>query len=329
MQGGRRRGRWPAALLAGLAIACSGDPGEPEVEETLLDARDTTAAPGENQPPAIRRLHLEPGEPVRGDTVRAVVTARDPDGDRVELAYRWRVAGERMPESGPEIRLGEVDKGDEVEVEVVASDGTWEGEPARASAEVRNRRPVVVGVRLDPAPNVAPGQKLTAVAVGDDEDGDEVEFRYAWRVNGRSVDADGPALDTAGLDRGDEIQVRVTAHDGEAESDPVESVRVQVGNSSPDILSDPTGLREDGAFVYQVEARDPDGDRNLRFSLRQAPEGMRVDPVLGEVTWHPTAKQAGRHTVEVVVEDRHGASALQRFDLDVAIAGEAPAAPAR
>jgi hypothetical protein len=247
----------------------------------------------------------------------------------VELAYRWSVAGRRMAEDGSEIQLGDVAKGDLVEVEVIASDGGWESEPAWASAEVRNRRPVVVGVRLDPSPSVSPGQKLTAVAVGSDEDGDDVEFAYDWRVNGRSVDAGGPSLDTGALDRGDEIQVRVTANDGESDSDPVESVVVQVGNSSPDIVSDPTGFREDGLFVYQVEARDPDGDRNLRFSLREAPEGMRVDPVLGEVTWQPTPEQAGRHTVEVVVEDRDGASTLQRFDLDVAVAEEeTPAAPA-
>jgi len=264
--------------------------------------------------------------------MRAIATARDPDGDRVSLRYRWTAAGRSLTGDGPEIQLGDLEKGDVVEVEVTASDGTWESEAVSAWVEVRNRRPVLVGVRLEPAPTLAPGEKLVAVAVGRDEDGDDLEYEYRWRVNGRPVDVDGPSFDTKGLGQGDEIQVRVTANDGESDSDPVESIVVSVGNASPEILSDPTGFREDGLFVYTVEARDPDGDRNLRYSLRKAPEGMRVDAVLGEVTWRPTAEQAGRHTVELVVEDRDGASTMQRFELEVALADEEsqpkPAAPA-
>lgn len=326
MGGFGRGAAWLAAALGGLAIGCSDGVPEPE---TPGGATLAAGAEAEGAAPEIQRLRLEPAEPLPGDRVRAVVMARDPDGDRVELGYRWSVAGRPVSGDGAEITLPDLAKGDPIEVEVIASDGTWESEPVRAAVEVRNRRPLVVGVRLEPTPTVAPGDKVVALAVGEDEDEDEIEYEYQWRVNGRSVDAEGPSLDTASLAHGDEIQVRVTASDGDAESDPVESVVVRVGNASPEILSDPSGFREDGLFAYSVEARDPDGDRNLRYSLRQAPEGMQVDPILGEVSWRPTPEQTGRHTVEVVVQDREGASTVQRFELDVAVAEEPkPAAPA-
>jgi hypothetical protein len=322
-----REGRWLVAGLAGLGIACGDEGTQPEPR---LEAAEPIEVSHGDQPPEIHYLRLEPAEPLAGDRVRAVVTARDPDGDRVEIRYRWHVAGEPMAEEGSEIVLGEVSKGDWVEVEVVATDGDWESEPEHASAEVRNQRPEMVGVRLEPAPSVAPGEKVVATAVAQDDDGDPIEYRYEWRVNGRSVDEDGSSLDTASLAQGDEIQLHVTANDGESNSDPVESIVVQIGNASPEIVSDPTGFREDGVFAYAIEAGDPDGDRNLRYSLREAPNGMRVDSVLGEVSWRPTAEQAGKHTVEVVVTDSQGAWTLQRFDLEVALAeaGEVPAAPA-
>jgi hypothetical protein len=326
MKSWMRDGRWLAAGVASFGIACGGD--SSELEQTLEEPAPSEVS-GADQPPVIQHLRLEPAEPLAGDRVRAQVMARDPEGERVELVYRWSVAGELQAEDGSELQLGDVSRGDRIEVEVTATDGSWETQ-ASTSVEVRNRRPVMVGVRLDPSPSVARGQKLVAMAVGQDEDGDSIEYRYEWRVNGRPVEEGGPALDTAELKRGDEIQLHVRANDGESDSDPVESIVVQIANANPEILSDPTGFREDGVFAYTIEARDPDGDRNLRYSLPSAPEGMRVDSILGKVTWRPTPEQAGKHTVEVVVTDPQGAWTLQRFELDVALTevGGVPAARA-
>ncbi|MDX1385734.1 MAG: hypothetical protein R3190_18930, partial [Thermoanaerobaculia bacterium] len=208
----RRSAGWLAAGLMGLALGCSD--GAPELETDAVEGVLVSGASPEGSPPRIERLRLEPGEPLGGDRLRAVVTARDPDGDRVELGFRWTVDGEPLAADGSEITLGELEKGTEIEVEVTASDGTWESEPAVAYAEIRNQRPLMLGVRLDPAPTLSPGEKLVAVGLGRDEDGDELEYEYRWRVNGRPVDVEGPSFDTGSLDRGDEIQVRVRANDG-------------------------------------------------------------------------------------------------------------------
>ncbi len=322
----RLRGGWPALLLV-AAVACGDDAPEPTGAAMSMDPPEQ----GEIQPnhaPIIQSVRIEPEEPAAGDRVRAVVSVRDPDGDSVEFGYVWTLGGRRLASSGPEVQLGEIGKGVRLEVQVTASDGQADSEPFTTHRSIRNRRPAVTRLTLKPGPEVQPGQPVVVSAQGRDPDGDALEFEYAWSVNGRGVTESGPSFDTEGLERGDQIRVRVVASDGTSESDPIDSGVVRVANAYPEILSDPSGNWKDGWFRYQIKARDPDGDRTLRYSLRQGPEGMTVNPVLGEVAWQPTPDQTGKHPVEVVVQDAEGAESGQYFELTVrATELPPPAAP--
>ena len=106
---------------------------------------------------------------------------------------------------------------------------------------------------------------------------------------------------------------------------------VRMGNSAPLIKELPKPRSQDGLFRYAFEAEDPDGDRNLRFRLGKAPEGMRIDPILGVATWRPKASQAGVHQVEVIVQDSYGDGSTLAFEVTVTAtpggsAGQPPAA---
>jgi len=312
----------------GFGMACGGD----EVAAPGGSRAAGVAPPGTaaNQPPRIERLRLEPAEPMPGDTLRALATVRDPDGDRVTQTFRWQVAGRELPESGAEIELRDVAKGDEIEVWASASDGRATSEPSTASASVANRRPVLENVVLQPIGSVLPGQPAVATPIAKDPDGDSLEFRFRWSVNDTALeDAEEASLATDGLQSGDQIRVQVVATDGESESDAVWSGVLLIGNAAPEIVSTPSGVAFGEAFRYQVEARDPEGDRSLRYQLRKGPEGMTMNPVLGELRWQPRAEQAGVHPVEIAVEDSRGATAVQVFELTVgAGATPPPAAPA-
>jgi hypothetical protein len=84
-----------------------------------------------------------------------------------------------------------------------------------------------------------------------------------------------------------------------------------------------------GVYRYVVEAKDPEGDAPLRYELLESPEGMRIDPYNGELTWRPKANQVGTHTVKVAVKDSRGASSIQEFALPITgPSGTSPAAPA-
>jgi hypothetical protein len=244
----------------------------------------------------------------------------------VSQEFRWELSGAVLPASGAEIELRGAAKGDALEVEVTASDGRATSEPARAATTVANRRPVLENVALQPIGSVLPGQPALATPVASDPDGDSVEFRYRWTVNQATVETPEEAsFPTVGLSPGDEIRVQVVASDGESESDAVWSGVLLVGNGAPEIVSTPSAVASGQPFRYRVEARDPEGDRSLRYQLRKGPEGMSLNPVLGELHWQPRADQTGTHQVEIAVEDSRGARVVQAFELNV---GSPPAAPA-
>jgi len=311
----------------GFVLACGGE--EIATPEASLGATPVRGESASNRAPAIERLRLEPAEPMPGDALRAIATVRDPDGDRVTQSFRWQIDGRELSESEAAIELRGVSKGAEIEVWVSASDGKATSEPVSASTTVANSRPVLENVALQPIAAVLPGQPAVAQPIANDPDGDSLEFRFRWSVNDEVVEgAEEASLATGNLESDDRIRVQVVASDGEAESDAVWSAVLLVGNAAPEIVSAPSGVAPGAAFQYTVKARDPEGDRGLRFELRKGPEGMTMNPVLGELRWLPRAEQAGVHPVEIAVLDSRGATAVQVFELTVGAVAPVPAAPA-
>jgi hypothetical protein len=190
---------------------------------------------------------------------------------------------------------------------------------------------VLENVALQPIGSLLPGQPAVALPIAQDPDGDSLEFRFRWSVNDVVVEGEEEGtLATEGLQSDDRIRVQVVASDGEGESDAVWSAVLLVGNAAPEIVSVPAPVAPGEIFRYAVEARDPEGDRSLRYQLRKGPEGMTMNPVLGELQWQPQAAQAGVHPVEIAVEDSRGATVVQVFELTVgAGATPPPAAPTR
>jgi hypothetical protein len=335
------RRRIVSALLATaggawLMLACSDEVATTPSGRSMSAAAEPRAhaADGPNAPPLITSVSLSPSDPVAGHAVQAHASVSDPDGDVAQLGYTWRVDGAVITDAtGPRLVLGDVPKGTHIEVEVVASDGRAQSEPRSASDRVANRAPEITGVRLEPGDGFRAGETIVAVVDAEDPDGDPVALAHQWFVNGKPVEGDGdePRFATEGLRRGDMVAVRVVASDEDDESDPVDTTAIQVGNTAPRITSSPpAGVSEEGVYKYAVEASDPDGDRALRFSLAKAPEGARIDPLLGELTWQPSFEQAGTHPIEVVVIDGKGGETKQRFEVVVrAVGGQTPpAAPA-
>ena len=85
-----------------------------------------------------------------------------------------------------------------------------------------------------------------------------------------------------------------------------------VSNRPPEITSMPVGNIEDGVFVYNVKAIDPDGDE-LKFSLDGSPAGMTIDSG-GRVEWKVPTDAKGPFTIKVVVSDGD-ATTFQGFNI--------------
>ena len=189
-----------------------------------------------------------------------------------------------------------------------AADLAAELPPVSAGGDWRPRAPVV-GV-----PATA-GTNVVALVRGDDPDGDPLTFRFTWTVNGVQRPESGPQLSLGRLRHGDVVQVSVVASDGLLDSAPFVSLPIPVENAAPAFTSLPGAPGGDGVFRYSPLAADPEGDRNLRYALLEAPVGMEFSTLTGEITWRPRLDQVGRHAVEISVEDSVGARATQRFEL--------------
>lgn len=282
--------------------------------------------------PRIERVHFDPPYPKTGDRVRAIVELADghepghPGGAEtgIVIEHLWTVGGVLQAGRGPELLLSRSQKGDVIEVRVSTRQGSARGEAVVASTYIDNSAPVLQSLRMDPERGLVANSEVTAVAVATDRDSDTLTFRYNWRVNGISVPEDGPTLSTADLRRGDRVVVSVFASDDEDDSDSLEAPEITLENAFPVIVSDPAQAGADGVFRYRPRAEDPDGDRSLRFSLASAPPGMTIRSVDGNIEWRPSAKHAGTHVIEIVVEDSEGGHSSQRFEMVIEPPEETP-----
>jgi hypothetical protein len=87
-------------------------------------------------------------------------------------------------------------------------------------------------------------------------------------------------------------------------------------NETPIITSDPITTATVGkAYVYDVNATDPDGD-TLTYSLTVKPSGMTIKSATGVISWRPTSGKIGDNPVTVKVSDE-SLSITQSFIIKV------------
>jgi len=124
--------------------------------------------------PSVTDVRLEP-TPIRtGDTVKAVVTAENPDESPLTFRYKWYVDDVQAPGDGSELASNDVGKGAWVHVMVVPndgiSDGAWKYSPKH---KVANSPPVV---KDDPPTVIQPGGFFLHTIRAVDPDGDALAY---------------------------------------------------------------------------------------------------------------------------------------------------------
>ena len=88
-------------------------------------------------------------------------------------------------------------------------------------------------------------------------------------------------------------------------------------NQPPVFETDPLRVAAvGGRYEYDADAIDPDGVA-LQYFLFSGPEGMRVEPDSGLVSWNPTLNASQTTPVELHAYDTRGGRAVQRFEIAV------------
>ena len=105
------------------------------------------------------------------------------------------------------------------------------------------------------------------------------------------------------------VQLRVTDTAGLKSNILRLKVEVTPVDDPPEITATITEATEDELYTDRVQAKSPDG-KSLTYSLTTKPDGMKIDPDTGVITWTPNNNQAGgaesgskTHDVVVSVAD--------------------------
>lgn len=305
--------QWHTALITGLlalplCLSCSPDP-------PFTKNLGTSTA---NRSPSIRSAMLKPSPLTLASPVYVQVDAEDPEGDEITFGYRWLVNGVIIPEAKTQTLSPDfLKRGDALSVEISASDGHTD--PSLFLTDpvvVVNAQPIVNHVSLE-VERSSGKARLTAKVEAKDPDGDEIQYSYRWWRNDQLVkDGTESFLANIQLIRNDVFTVEAKAYDQEAQGVTVKSLPLVIGNTSPEITSQPVSPFNRPLYSYKILARDADGDP-LSYALDIAPPGMMIDKGSGEIRWDIPAELSGTHRVKVVVEDGRGGSNSQEFELSI------------
>jgi hypothetical protein len=222
-----------------------------------------------NAPPAASGVAIEPTVLAEGVVASCALSeAVDLDGDPVSVSVRWFTDGTQVS-TAPTLSGASFDRGERVSCEATPFDGALAGTPLMsAEVVVANTAPTVGSVTLVPSPPTAAAEVSASVLVMDVDPGDVPLWQVDWYVDGALVTT-APTLD--GLVRGEVVQARVQAWDGDLVSLEVSSPAIAVANALPAVVrsamipAQPTASDE---VLADVVFFDADGD-----------------PVTGTVTW--------------------------------------------
>ncbi|MBI2137567.1 S8 family serine peptidase, partial [Candidatus Woesearchaeota archaeon] len=192
-----------------------------------------------------------------------------------------------------------------------------------------NRPPVIEMLMIEPS-GLVMNEGETKTFYPALNDADEDELMVEWKVDG-SVAAATPVFEfSPDYDSTGKHTIQLTVKDDEATAKKDVDIQVLNVNRAPNITSEPVRqATEEQAYTYTATANDSDiatetGDK-LTFSLTEAPTGMAIDTITGEITWTPTNQQSqGTHDIIIMVTDTEGSTTTQTYTINVANVNDEP-----
>ncbi|MGK2905148.1 MAG: putative Ig domain-containing protein [Desulfuromonadales bacterium] len=246
-----------------------------------------------------------PDPPTADGCLKALVSGR------VQASYLWEINGENVAEQTTNLLCEGFRQNDEVQVTV--NSGKASG---TVSVIVTNAPPRITAVTINDDGIAKHGDLVVKPEVLD-VDGDPVELRYQWYVNGEAETLlTEDTLSATSYHRGDTISFTIIPFDGIADGKTYHSATLTVPNAAPQILSQLPEKFEAMEYSYQIEALDPDGDA-VTYTLEEAPDGMIVNQASGLITWPLAGVKQGTYSAKIVVSDPDGAIAYQTFTLAI------------
>ncbi|MEX1232941.1 MAG: putative Ig domain-containing protein [Planctomycetaceae bacterium] len=309
----------PASLLTWTPIT----PGPVEIEIKVKDALGgyavqsfTLTVQSEPTPDNAPVFNSLPPIPARvGQLYRYQVSAYDPDG--TALIYNLDVAPSGMVISPDGLVTWTPQVVGDFDMTIKITDGA--GSSATQSIPLPVLPPVVLNdpptITSSPAGPAVRGRLYEYQVTTFDPNGDAVvvELDAASYVGDMYLDPVTYLLTWTPASAGS-VALRFTATDAHGATSVQQFTLPVVNNAPPLITSLPIQTANvDELLTDTVTGADPNTEDTLTFSLGEAPEGMAIDPITGELSWTPAA--IGMYSVTVIVSDQEGAAGEQTYDL--------------
>lgn len=254
-------------------------------------------------------VRILPNPLTTADRADAVIS-----GCRMGSHFQWKVNGNVLPDH--ELRyLGNTffQRGDSILLKVSCGSQVIEEEII-----IKNTPPTVSAVKFQSS-ELTSGQDLTVIPVSEDLDGDFIEYRYEWVLDGiLARDFGGATLPGHLLKKGTRVTLAITPFDNFSDGTTFQGVSFSIPNTAPTIGSQPPPLSSSSdLYVYSVKAADPDNDE-LVYRLNQGPDGMIIDKKTGYLSW-PIDQNTpiGNFDIEIIVEDPEELQARQFYTLSL------------
>ncbi len=214
-------------------------------------------------------LAVDPPIPTAADAMIATATTSDEDDDPVTVAWSWSRNGVLFGVTTNELPVGTLTRGDVWEVTATPADDAAAGSPATVGFTVENARSTLQTVILGPAGATVADAVTVSFSGASDPDGDAVDVRVAWMVDGIEVFTEvvggEESATLSGLyGKGAEVVVIATPTDGYDDGAPVTSEVLVIADSPPSATG--AHIAPDPVYVDSVVTcvgegwADADGD---------------------------------------------------------------------
>jgi hypothetical protein len=212
--------------------------------------------------PVIDALTFDPADPHTGDTLLAVATTSDADGDEVTMSYAWTESTTGATAEGESIT--DIERGQIWTVVATANDGVLDSEPMTATVEVTNSPPHADAVVVNPAAGTVDDTFVCEAQEVVDPEGDTFTVSYRWSIDGVEIatgDTLTPELAAGLVTKHANLVCEAILDDGDQNI--VSSETVDVQNRAPDaptvvIAPEAPGSSDD--LTCSATSADTDGD---------------------------------------------------------------------
>lgn len=224
------------------------------------------------------------------------------------LGYAWsQVAGAAVTLSGastPNASFVAPSVVTSLRFRLTVTDSGGRSSSDEVTVSVGDAPPVISSLTVGPPAPITTDRLVASAVVHDPDPSDVVSLSWEWRRNGAPlVGQTGPELPARVVTRGDRVEVKLGASDGQLETTATATVTIQ--DAPPSLaISAPETVTWGTPFTFTAGVSDPDGDPvgggPATCVLRRGPAGMTVTPAC-EGAWTPTLPMFDRE-LEVTFE---------------------------